>query len=150
MCLAEIKHYHFISERLASSGQPSAEQLNDIATAGFQVVINLAMADSKNAISNEDSLVTSLGMVYVHQPVPFDAPTIGHLQTFFEAMREHENKKVWVHCALNYRVSAFLYHYHRMVLNQSDAQAKQVILPGWQPNAVWQQFLSLSKNAVML
>ncbi len=149
MCLAEIKHYHFISDRLTSSGQPSAEQLNDIATAGFKVVINLAMADSKNAISNEGGLVTSLGMVYVHQPVPFDVPSVSHLKAFFQAMREHENKKVWVHCALNYRVSAFLYHYHRMVLHQSDVEAKQVMLPSWQPNAVWQQFLSLSKEAVL-
>lgn len=148
MCLTKIKHYHYISNRLASSGQPTAHQFSDIANAGYQVVINLATHESDNAVAEEESIVTGFKMVYEHLPVPFDAPSALHLRAFFKMLRDYEDKKIWVHCALNYRVSAFLYHYYRLVLNQPEVEAKKVMLPIWQPNAVWQQFLRQTQEAL--
>src|SRR5450756_117291 len=40
-----------------------------------QITCNLALPTSDNAIPNEGSVVTSLGMAYVHIPVDFKAPT---------------------------------------------------------------------------
>ena len=150
MHLKEIKHYHAVSDYIASSGQPLANQFAAIAEAGYQKVINLAMPDSANAIENEDRIVAGLNMTYVHLPVPFDTPTVRHLQSFFNVMQHDVEQKIWVHCALNYRVSAFLYHYHRFVLKQSEAEAKKVMLPSWEPNPTWQQFLRISVDDVKL
>ncbi|MCH7475001.1 MAG: hypothetical protein IIA27_10045, partial [Gemmatimonadetes bacterium] len=42
--LQHIHNYVRISERLATSGQMTYEQIEDIANAGFEVVVNLAPA----------------------------------------------------------------------------------------------------------
>lgn len=141
MSLDQILNQHVISERLSTSGQPLATQFKAIADAGYKVVINLAITDSSNALAEEGNIVAACNMHYEHIPVPFDAPDAGHLQQFFKVMQSFSKEKVWLHCALNYRVSGFLYLYHRLVLKQTETEAKKVMLPTWQPNAVWQQFI---------
>jgi len=148
MPINEIKHYLKVSEHIASSGQPRDNQFDAIAAADYEVVINLAMPDSTHAIADEQRIVTALRMDYAAIPVPFNAPTVRHLQDFFKAMQEAREHKIWVHCALNYRASAFLYHYHRLVLNQSETEAKKAMLPSWQPNAIWQAFLLITADDV--
>ncbi|MCG8485969.1 MAG: phosphatase, partial [Chromatiales bacterium] len=76
MAIENITNYIRISDRIASSGQPEEQQFKDIAQAGFQVVINLAMPNSDNAIPEEGYIVTARKMSYVHIPVPFDAPDV--------------------------------------------------------------------------
>jgi len=143
MNLSDITNYLAVSERLASSGQPDGPQFKAIAEAGFEVVINLAMPNSENAIPEEGNIVTARKMSYVHLPVPFDAPTAGHLRTFFALMQAFDGKACWVHCALNYRVSAFLYQYFRLVRKTDPEAARRVIIAGWQPDPVWQAFMAL-------
>ncbi len=148
MNIEAITHYRKVSERIAASGQPEEPQFKNIANAGFQVVINLAMPNSENAIPEEGNIVTARKMTYVHIPVPFDSPTAAHLKTFINTMAAFSEQKVWVHCVLNYRVSAFLFQYQRLVFNASHDEAKKVMLPSWQPNAVWLAFMALSKDDV--
>lgn len=145
MSIEDITNYKAISDRLASSGQPSERQFKDIADAGFEVVINLAMPNSDNAIPEEGYIVTARKMAYVHLPVPFEAPTADHLRSFFALMRAFESAKCWVHCALNYRVSAFLYQYFRLVLNMRPEEARKVIIGEWVPDDVWQDFMALER-----
>jgi protein tyrosine phosphatase (PTP) superfamily phosphohydrolase (DUF442 family) len=60
------------------------------------------------SLPDEPGVVQSLGMAYVHIPVQFSAPTEASLLEFFAAMEAHGSEKVWVHCAANMRVSAFI------------------------------------------
>lgn len=135
-----------MSPSIASSGQPGRQQFSFIANGGYRTVINLAMPDSDNAIADEGNIVASLGMSYVHIPVPFDAPQIFQLRTFFNYMQAIINQKVWVHCALNYRVSAFLYLYYRLVRGLPEEEAIKVMLPGWEPDEVWLIFIDTAVN----
>jgi protein tyrosine phosphatase (PTP) superfamily phosphohydrolase (DUF442 family) len=58
MAISSIKNYRYIDDRLSSSGQPSEDQLHEIAKAGFNVVINLAMHDDPNySLPDEAGLV---------------------------------------------------------------------------------------------
>lgn len=150
MNINAITNYIMVSERIASSGQPVESQFKDIAQEGYQVVINLAMPDSDNAIPEEGNIVTKHKMVYVHIPVPFDAPSVDHLRKFFNVMTEFSDKRVWVHCVVNYRVSAFLFLYQRLVHGMATEEAGKVMLPGWQPNDVWKKFMQLSNEDVVL
>lgn len=143
MSLEEIMNYRKISERLASSGQPSEMQFKEIAAAGFEVVINLAMPNSDNAIPEEGYFVTARKMDYVHLAIPFEAPTAEHLRSFFALMQAFESKKCWIHCVVNYRVSAFLYQYFRLVKHASEEEARKVIIEEWGPDAVWRDFMAL-------
>ncbi|MCG8427713.1 MAG: protein tyrosine phosphatase family protein [Chromatiales bacterium] len=148
MSVESILNFIQVTDRLASSGQPEDGQFKLIAEAGYEVVINLAMPNSDNAIPEEGYLVTARKMRYIHIPVPFEAPNAGHLRDFIGVMDGLSRHKVWVHCVLNYRVSAFLYQYHRLMQGWSDEQAKGIMLHSWQPNQVWRDFMSLTADAI--
>ena len=143
MAIEDITNYIQVSKHIASSGQPEEHQFKDIALAGYEVVINLAMPNSDNAIPEEGYLVTLRKMAYIHIPVPFDAPDITHLKIFIDILKGLSNKKVWVHCVVNKRVSAFLYQYQRLVCGKSNEEALKIMLPKWKPNEIWQQFMGL-------
>ena len=144
----EIRNYIQMTPTVGTSGQPTVQQFGDIAEAGYSAVINLAMPDSDGAIPDEGSVVTSLGMKYIHIPVPFDNPTKEHLQSFLQVMRAFDGEKVWVHCAVNARVSAFMFQYLRMDKGFSDDAAKNQLLRRWEPrmDAAWTRFLKLRKE----
>ncbi|MEP0202652.1 MAG: protein tyrosine phosphatase family protein [Halioglobus sp.] len=139
-----ILNYFQATDHIASSGQPTKEQFNDIASEAYDVVINLAMPDHKNSIDNEGSLVTALGMTYIHIPVPFDAPSEADFATFSGYMDALESKKVWVHCIVNARVSAFLFRYLQASRRFSATEAKTPVLEQWLPQMdnVWKEFIS--------
>ena len=141
MPVEHIRHFLYISENLCSSGQPEAEDFHAIAAAGFQVVINLAMPDSVNAIPEEEWLVVLQDMDYHHIPVPFDAPQRRHLEQFIQLMENLQGRKVWVHCALNYRASAFLYLYFRW-LGRSETDCRVAVFPGWKADVIWHKFMT--------
>ena len=146
MSIEDITNYKAVSETLASSGQPEEMQFKEIAEAGFEVVINLAMPNSDNAIPEEGYIVTARKMVYVHIPVPFEAPTAEHLRSFIVLLEALKGKKCWVHCVVNYRVSAFLYQYFRLVQKVSTGEAKKVIIAEWKPDQVWREFMALEEK----
>lgn len=150
MSIHAIINYIQLTERIATSGQPTEEQFIEIANKEYKAIINLAMPDSDNAINNESSIVTSLGMSYFHIPVPFDAPKKEHLTLFLKLIKGLEEKNTWVHCALNYRVSAFMYHHHKLILELPENEAQSVIFHNWKPNAVWRKFLALEANEIVL
>ncbi len=149
MSVELIKNFIQVTPYIASSGQPLAHQFKDIANDDYKRVVNLAMADSDYAIVNEESIVTSLGMRYVHIPVPFDAPDIRQLKSFFKLMETCRGEKVWVHCALNYRVSAFLYLYRRLIDRVSEEEARKAMLSSWTPDKVWSVFLQTTEKFLL-
>ncbi|HID81241.1 MAG TPA: phosphatase [Chromatiales bacterium] len=145
-----VFNYARISDRIATSGQPGSDEFKIIAAAGFTSVVNLAMHDSEGAIREEGHLVTQSGMSYFHIPVPFDVPTATHLRYFIQLMDMLEGEKVWVHCAMNYRVSAFMFCYLKRVKGYAEEEARSPIFDFWQPDAVWQQFMRMSSDEIGL
>ena len=139
----KILNQHQNTENICSSGQPSKEQIREIASQGYEVVLNLAMPEHDDSIENEGSIVTSLGMTYIHIPVPFEAPTEDHFETFSGYMNTLRDKKVWVHCIVNARVSAFLYRHLQKEYGFSPEEASSPILKTWLPSmdVIWKEFI---------
>jgi protein tyrosine phosphatase (PTP) superfamily phosphohydrolase (DUF442 family) len=152
MAIADILNYVQLTPRVGTSGQPTAEQLKDIASAGYQAVVNLALPTSDNALPDEAGHVTRLRLAYFQIPVLFDAPRVEELRTFVGLMRVLEDRPVWVHCAMNLRVSAFMYHYLRHDLGVPEARARSPVLAKWEPrmDAVWRAFLALGPEQLAL
>jgi protein tyrosine phosphatase (PTP) superfamily phosphohydrolase (DUF442 family) len=139
--LSEIYNFIQISDAVATAGQPTPAQFPDIHAAGYRVVINLALPNSTNAIPDEQTLVESQGMEYVHIPVIWEEPTLVDLDRFFQVMDQNQGNPVFVHCAMNMRVSAFIYLY-RVVRQGLDLEvAQQDLQQIWTPNPVWQAFI---------
>ncbi len=139
--LADILNFLQISDNLATSGQPTSTQFQEIADAGYETVINLALPTSDGAIANEAEIVESLGMEYIAIPIVWDNPTMDDLEQFLQAMDKRQNQKIFVHCAKNMRVSAFVYLYRRLSLNCEHEQAIADLHKLWLPNEVWQKFI---------
>ena len=81
-------------------------------------------------------------MRYVHLPVQFAAPTEADLLAFFAAMEKAAGEKVWVHCAANMRVSAFLGLYRVIRQGWSNDEAFVLMRTLWEPNEVWASFIA--------
>lgn len=140
--LAEIYNFLPIDEQWATAGQPTAEQFPAIQQAGYAVVINLGMPDSPRAVTNEAQLVAAQGLAYIPIPVVWEAPTEADLEQFFQAMAANEDKKRFVHCIANMRVSAFTFLYRVIHQGVPIAEARQTLHKIWEPNPIWQQFIT--------
>ena len=139
----KILNYVKINELISTSGQPKIEELELIANEGFEVVINLAVNTTSNALDNEDKIVSSLNMSYIHIPVDFENPKISDLKLFLNVLQALGANKVWIHCAKNYRVSAFMYVYHKYILHTPFEQIDLSIFDIWQPSLVWQELMKV-------
>jgi uncharacterized protein (TIGR01244 family) len=142
--MKDIYHYQFLDDQLSSSGMPTADQMQEVAKAGVQLVINLAPHDSPNAIPNEAGLVNSLGMDYINIPVTWRAPEPETLARFMEEMDAHAGQKIFVHCEANYRASAFIMLYRVLRLGWNKADAIPVMEKMWNPEdfPVWESFIN--------
>ena len=139
--LSDIYNFLAVSDDLGTAGQPTTEQLAAVKAAGYDVVINLALGTTPRDLPNEADLVTGQGMEYIHIPVIFDNPTDADLSRFFNAMDENQDKKRFVHCIANMRVSAFVFLYRVLRQGMAPDEARAMMQKIWQPNAVWQQFI---------
>lgn len=142
MGLTEIIGFLPVNERISTAGQPSESQLQEVAASGFEVVINLGLQDPRYCLEDEGASVERNGMVYVHVPVQFDGPTARDFDDFRSAMEVHSGKRVFVHCAANYRVSSFMALYGESRLGWTRAQADAWATNLWQPNETWSAFLA--------
>jgi uncharacterized protein (TIGR01244 family) len=140
--ISEIYNFRQVSPDLASSGQPREDQLAAIAEAGYKVIINLALHnDPRYSLPDEATSVRALGLDYVHIPVRFDVPTESDLEKFFDVMDQYASERIWVHCAANMRVSAFLGLYRTLRQGWPEAQAFALMHEIWQPDPVWSKFI---------
>jgi protein tyrosine phosphatase (PTP) superfamily phosphohydrolase (DUF442 family) len=138
--IENIVNFLQISDRLATAGQPTIKQYPAISAAGYQVVINLALTDLPNALVDEESLARNLGLEYIQIPVVWDNPTLADFQEFRIAMDTHSESKIFVHCAANKRVSAFVYLY-RVFQGVDKLIAQQDLAKIWTPNEIWQALI---------
>jgi len=125
-----------------TAGQPSEDHLHELATHGFEAVVNLGLLDPRYCLSDEAASVATLGMFYHHIPVNFQNPTSADFDRFREVMNSLRGKVVFAHCAMNYRVSCFTALLGEAELGWSRAQADAYIGRVWEPNEVWNRFLA--------
>jgi protein tyrosine phosphatase (PTP) superfamily phosphohydrolase (DUF442 family) len=140
--LSQIRAFRALGPLLGTAGQPTESQLRSVRGAGFEAVVNLALPSSDNALPNEGSIVTNLGMSYVHIPVNFQAPTTQNFQDFRHVMDAFTDRPVFVHCAANMRVSAFVFLYRVLHQNVPKSDAERDLHAIWQPDEVWSRFIN--------
>ena len=142
--LNSIYNFVQVTETLATAGQPTEAQLESIAQAGYATLINLAPSDVSHAIPNEGEIVKTTGMNYIQIPVVWGAPTLEDWQAFVTAMEANQDKKVFVHCIANMRVSAFVMLYRHLKLGLPLEEVQAPMLRIWNPeerHPVWQDFI---------
>ncbi len=146
MAIEDIRNFAPVSADLATGGQPSEQQVRELSAAGFEVIVNLGLLDPRYCLADEAGLAASLGVEYHHIPVDFNAPRAGDLDTFFDVMDGARARKVFVHCAANYRVSSFVALYGQARLGWSASEADAHVRRIWQPNETWTAFIETCRR----
>jgi uncharacterized protein (TIGR01244 family) len=141
--LEEIRAFHRISDKLATSGQFSNEQIPDIEAAGFDIVVNLAPANEKRK-GSEGFLVVKEGMTYVHIPVVLKELSLRDLELFFDVMESNKDREVLVHCIANVRASVFVYLYRTVKLGVPKEIALEDVHAIFDPTKqeIWVKFIA--------
>jgi protein tyrosine phosphatase (PTP) superfamily phosphohydrolase (DUF442 family) len=138
-----IYHYLEVDDQLITGGQPTEEQLRAVADEGFRTVINLAPISPRYSLEDEPGLVESLGMQYHHIPVDWDRPTAGDFSAFEMLMQALPAGKTLIHCAANFRVTAFYSLFAQKHLGWSKAKADEFRASIWQGSdyPIWETFI---------
>jgi protein tyrosine phosphatase (PTP) superfamily phosphohydrolase (DUF442 family) len=134
MSIDQAYNYRVVSETVATAGILSPEQLAALGDAGIEVVINLLPNSSDSAVKTESQIIESQGIGYRYLPVDFSAPTLEEYEQFKELMGQAGGKKLLIHCAANYRVSAFYSRYAIDIGIWSVEEADGFMLSIWQPS----------------
>jgi protein tyrosine phosphatase (PTP) superfamily phosphohydrolase (DUF442 family) len=140
----EIYNYIKVSEEIITSGQPTADQLRSLAVEGFTTVINLATINPPHSLEDEAGLVQALGMNYYHIPVEWGNPQESDFVTFERIMTHLPPGKTLIHCAANFRVTAFYALYAQSHLGWSAAQGDEFRAAIWEGSnyPVWNEFIA--------
>jgi len=143
MGVEDSYNFRRVNDGLTTSGLVSAEQLGDLSREGYDAVINL-FPDGERAVPDEARIVQDQGIDYVYIPVDFEAPLRADLDAFTEAMDARTGRKIHVHCAANYRATAFYALYAvRHGLCTAD-EADELVRSVWDPAEfpVWRDWMS--------
>ncbi|HTQ04150.1 MAG TPA: protein tyrosine phosphatase family protein [Polyangiaceae bacterium] len=141
MALADIKNYLAVNDWLATAGQPKQEELAAIAAGGFELVVNLGLLDPRYCLPDEAGSVSALGLDYRHIPVDFKAPAANDFRRFERTLLDAAGRRVFAHCAANYRVSCFVALFGEAHWGWSRERADAHVQRLWQPDEVWRAFI---------
>ncbi len=139
----DIYNYLRVTDRLITAGQPTEEQLRAAAAEGFTAVINLVPSENQSALAHEGPIVQALGLKYHYVPVDWAAPRDSDFAAFEQAMQASTDDKLLIHCAANFRVTAFYSLYALKHVGWSVAQAAEFRQIIWQGSdyPVWASFI---------
>ena len=88
-----VYNYLALSERLATSGQPTRAQFETIKAAGYETIINLLPHELENALKGEEALIGELGLNYIYIPVDFKNPLESDYQAFCLAVERYTDRE---------------------------------------------------------
>src|SRR5262245_4281288 len=121
---ADAENTFRVFDWLWTSGQLSERDIARLPELGIAAVVNLAPPTSSNALKGEAELVAGRGIAYLQLPVDWENPDPARFEQFAALLQALEGKNVWVHCAKNMRVSAFIYLYRKLVRGESEQDAR--------------------------
>jgi protein tyrosine phosphatase (PTP) superfamily phosphohydrolase (DUF442 family) len=151
--ISHIKAYKRIYPWLHTSGQPTEEQLQGLGEEGIRTVVNLALPSSENAVRDEAAVLAGQGITYLNIPVDFREPRFEEFNLFRNFLSAFTPNPVLVHCALNMRVSVFVYLFRvlevsggRVLEGAGDvsdevSRAEEDMYSVWNPDTVWSGFI---------
>ncbi len=138
-----IENFLKIDDKIYTSGLPTKEDFADIKKDGFEIVISLSMPEDSKSLENEELILTKLGITYIHIPVDYKNPKIQDFEFFRKIVNCFKDKKLFIHCTKNFRVSIFMYLYK---LAEENIDDKELRLKFFIQNELWEQFIIDVKN----
>src|SRR4051812_3417836 len=144
MSIEASYNFRRVSDTVTTSGLITPEVLVGLGDAGYELLVNLLPDSSEHAVDGEAAIVERQGVAYVYIPIDFASPRHDQLEQFAEVMDAHPEAVIHMHCAANYRVSAFYGLYAVRKGWWSDDEADRHIHSIWTPDEPppWRDFIA--------
>ncbi|MEA3214423.1 MAG: hypothetical protein QOJ19_579 [Acidimicrobiia bacterium] len=147
MGLESSLNFRRVSDTVTTSGTVAADGLGELGAKGYDLVINLLPDSSEYAVPDEAGIVRDQGLDYVYIPIDFARPNHEEFASFAAVMDANVGKTIHVHCAANYRVSAF-YSLYAMAqgwwsTEEADEHLREIWTQGDYP--AWKEFLAAER-----
>jgi tyrosine-protein phosphatase SIW14 len=92
-----VRNFAVVNEHLFRGGQPTAEGLTELGSAGVKVIIDLR--ESGEGTGSEKQQAEKLGIKYNNVPFPsLSAPTPAQIRTVLNLLKENTSQTVFLHC----------------------------------------------------
>ena len=113
-------------------------------------MINLAPINPRYSLPDEEVLITSLGMTYHHLPIDWAQPTESAFEAFEKLLGTLRTSKTLIHCAANFRVTAFYALYAMKNLGWNEARAEKFRNSVWAGSdyPIWEAFIADMKQKI--
>ncbi len=109
-----------------TGGQPSEEEIERVARAGYRTVVNLR-TEGERGTWDEEPVVTDLGMRYISIPVAgVDDINVENARKLAEAVSDPDLRPLFVHCGSGNRIGA-LFAMKAFHLDGEDAETALAI-----------------------
>jgi len=135
-----LPRFHLYSTQLASGAQPGPDHLEELKALGYDVVVNLSPASTRNALKDEAVLVETLGLDYVHFPVDCSHLRPLHYFTFAGILNGFEGKRVFVHCGGNIKSSNLVHMFQVLEGGIDERLSFQTLKTIQDPEAKWFEY----------
>jgi len=146
------KAYNFKtnSELITSSGTIINVNLESFLNLNYEVIINLLPDEAEYSRENESEDFAKLGIDYVYIPINWETPNSSDYDAFETALIKATGKKVHIHCAANYRATAFYAIFAHKNKGWSTEKIKEFIGSTWQISEypAWEKFVK--KNNALI
>ncbi len=143
MDIDEAYNFKKVDNLISCSGTIANINLQSFSDKNYNMTINLLPDDSEHARKEEKEDLEKLGIHYTHIPVIWDTPKHSDFKIFESTMSSVEGKKIHIHCAANYRASAFYALYAYKNRGWSITELNNFIASVWQlaEYPVWEKFV---------
>ncbi len=114
------------ADGVLTGGQPSEEEIERVARAGFRTVVNLR-TEGERGTWDEEPVVTGLGMRYISIPVAgAEGVTVENARKLGEVVADQDLHPMFVHCGSGNRIGA-LFAMKAFHLDGEDAETALAI-----------------------
>ena len=144
MNIKQAYNFKEIDEMTTCSGMLKDVSLKSLADEGYGAVINLLPDDSEYAVEEERAGLEELGIRYKYIPVVWEEPQRSDFESFESAMNATQGTKTHIHCAANFRVTAFYGIYAFRNHGWSEAKLREFVGSIWQlsEHPAWDKFVA--------
>jgi uncharacterized protein (TIGR01244 family) len=116
----DIDKFGWVTDRVATGGQPTLPQIASLANEGFHGIVNLREPSEYDAAA-EETAARAKGLAYINIPVNKDAPKSEQADAFLAALKNTQIYPVFIHCATGNRVAAF-WMIRRVIVEKWDLE----------------------------
>jgi len=121
--IEEIDAYYRVSEEVATGGQPTGPQIEELGRAGFRTILSLRDPSEHDAVAEAEEAAKA-GLRFLSVPIARPVPSEAAVEEFLKVTDDAGICPVFIHCGSGNRVGA-LWMIRRVLRDGWDMEAAE-------------------------